>query len=115
MQAGLKGALVTRLARPELCVINTHPVANYDGDWSKANRFYPLHRAELAVLARVVSEAGPSAVVCGDFNVSRESSLFGDFMAATGLADAFEGACPATFPGQNISRRVRRRIASISS
>jgi endonuclease/exonuclease/phosphatase family protein len=97
LQARLKGALVTRLARPELCVINTHPVANYDGDWSEANRFYPLHRAELAVLARVVSEAGPRAVVCGDFNVSRESTLFGEFMADTGLADAFGGACPATF------------------
>jgi hypothetical protein len=97
LQARLKGALVTRLARPELCVINTHPVANYDGDWSEANRFYPLHRAELAVLARVVNEAGPRAVVCGDFNVSRESTLFGDFMAATGLADAFEGGCPPTF------------------
>ena len=33
----------------------------------------------------------------GDFNVSRESSLFGEFMAATGLADAFGGGCPATF------------------
>ena len=57
VQARLKGALVTRLARPELCVINTHPVANHDGDWSEANRFYPLHRAELRVLARVVNEA----------------------------------------------------------
>jgi endonuclease/exonuclease/phosphatase family metal-dependent hydrolase len=90
-------ALVTRLARPELCVINTHPVANNDGDWSEANRFYPLHRAELAVLARVVTEAGPRAVVCGDFNVARESPLFGAFMATTGLADAFGGGCPATF------------------
>jgi sphingomyelin phosphodiesterase 2 len=97
LQARLKGALVTRLARPELCVINTHPVANYDGDWSEANRFYPLHRAELTVLAHVVNAAGPRAVVCGDFNVSRESSLFGEFMAATGLADAFAGACPPTF------------------
>ncbi len=26
-RAALKGALVTRLARPELCVINTHPLA----------------------------------------------------------------------------------------
>ena len=64
VQAGLKGALMTRLARPELCVINTHPVANRDGDWSTANRFYPLHRAQFAVLARVVNEAGPRAVVC---------------------------------------------------
>ena len=31
------------------------------------------------------------------YAVSRESALFGDFMAATGLADAFGGACPATF------------------
>ena len=96
-QARLKGALVTRLARPELCVINTHPVANHDGDWSEANRFYPLHRAQFAVLAHVVNEAGPRAVVCGDFNIARESSLFGEFTAATGLADAFEGACPPTF------------------
>jgi endonuclease/exonuclease/phosphatase family metal-dependent hydrolase len=97
VQARLKGALVTRVARPELCVINTHPVANYDGDWSEANRFYPLHRAEFTVLARVVNQAGPRAVVCGDFNIARESTLFGDFMAATGLADAFGGTCPATF------------------
>src|SRR2546423_1326310 len=55
VQARLKGALMTRLARPGLCVINTHPVANHDGDWSEANRFYPLHRAEFDVLARVVT------------------------------------------------------------
>ena len=45
----------------------------------KANRFYPLHRAQLAVLAHVANEAGPHAVVCGDFNVARESALFGEF------------------------------------
>jgi sphingomyelin phosphodiesterase 2 len=96
-QARAKGALVTRLARPELCVIDTHPVANHDGDWSEANRYYPLHRAEFGVLVQVVREAGPRAVVCGDFNLSRESTLFGEFMAATGLADAFAGTCPPTF------------------
>jgi len=96
-QARLKGALVTWLARPGLCVINTHPMANIDGHWSKANRFYPLHRAQLAVLAHVANEAGPHAVVCGDFNIARESPLFGEFTAATGLADAFDGACPPTF------------------
>jgi sphingomyelin phosphodiesterase 2 len=96
-QARLKGALVTRLARPELRVINTHPVANHDGDWSTANRYYPLHRAQFGVLAQVVNEAGPRAVVCGDFNISRESPLFGEFTAATGLADAFKGACPPTY------------------
>jgi len=96
-RAALKGALVTRLARPEVCVINTHPVVNRDGDWSRANRFYPLHRAQLAVLARVVNGVAALAVVCGDFNIDRESSLFSEFVEDTGLADAFEGTCPATF------------------
>jgi sphingomyelin phosphodiesterase 2 len=96
-RAGLKGALVTRLARPRLCVVNTHPVANWDGDWSPGNRFYPLHEAQLDILARVVRGVLGPAVVCGDFNVDRDSSLFGGFMADTGLADAFEGECPATF------------------
>ena len=36
-------------------------------------------------------------MVCGDFNVARESPLFGEFTAATGLADGFDGACPPTF------------------
>ena len=44
----------------------------------------------------MLSVAGP-AVVCGDFNVDRDSSLFGDFVAGTGLVDAFGGSCPATF------------------
>jgi sphingomyelin phosphodiesterase 2 len=96
-RARLKGALVTRLARPRLCVVNTHPVANWDGDWSQGNRFYPLHKAQLDVLARVVRGVPGPAVVCGDFNIDRDSSLFGGFMADTGLADAFGGECPATF------------------
>jgi len=78
-------------------VISTHPVANRDGDWSEANRFYRLHRAQLAILTRVVHGVAGPAVVCGDFNIDRESSLFGEFIAGTGLADAFGGACPATF------------------
>ena len=39
---------MTSLSRPGLCIVNTHPVANKDGDWSRANRFYPLHQAQLA-------------------------------------------------------------------
>jgi len=65
-RAALKGALVTRVARPGLWVVNTHPVANRDGDWSPDSRFYPLHRAQLDVLAQVVRGAGGPGVVCGD-------------------------------------------------
>jgi sphingomyelin phosphodiesterase 2 len=98
LRAAVKGALVTRLAGPGLRVVNTHPSPNPDGDWSPRGRFYPLHKAQLDVLARVVRGAGgPAVVVCGDFNVNRDNPLFGSFLAGTGLADAFEGSCPATF------------------
>jgi len=96
-RAAVKGALVTRLAHPGLCVINTHPVANRDGDWSETGRFYPLHRAQLGVLAEVVGGVLAPPVVCGDFNIDRDSALFGGFASGAGLADAFEGSCPATF------------------
>jgi endonuclease/exonuclease/phosphatase family metal-dependent hydrolase len=97
LQARMKGALVTRLAHPALSVVNTHPVANHDGDWSRENRFFPVHRAQLAALARTVDGAGVPVVVCGDFNVDRDSVLFSEFIADTGLADAFGGSCPATY------------------
>lgn len=97
LEASLKGALVTRLTRPGLSVVNTHLAANRDGDWSPGSRFGPLHRAQLAVLARIVRGAAGPAVVCGDFNVARDSSLFDEFVTDAGLADAFEGNCPATF------------------
>ena len=35
-------------------------------------------------------------MICGDFNIDRGSSLFGEFLAGAGLADAFGGSCPAT-------------------
>jgi hypothetical protein len=72
-RAWLKGILVTELPDPGACVMNTHPVANRDGDWSRANRFFPLHQGQLGVVARVVGAAAAPAVVCGDFNVDRDS------------------------------------------
>jgi sphingomyelin phosphodiesterase 2 len=97
LAGAMKGVLVTRLAGPGLCVVNTHPMSNRDGDWSRTGRYYPLHKAQLDALARVVLAVSGPAVVCGDFNVDRGSSLFGDFVAGAGLADAFGGRCPATY------------------
>jgi sphingomyelin phosphodiesterase 2 len=96
-RAGMKGALVTRLVQPQVSIISTHPLSNRDGDWSAANRFYPLHRAQLDALTQVVRGASLLAVVCGDFNIDRDSALFSDFAEKTGLSDAFAGGCPATF------------------
>ena len=78
-------------------MVNTHPLANTDGDWSERNRFYPAHRAQLAVLADTVGSVPTPVVVCGDFNVDRDSALFADFLEQAMLADVFEGRCPPTF------------------
>jgi sphingomyelin phosphodiesterase 2 len=97
LRAPLKGSLVTWLVRPHLRIINTHPLANRDGDWSESNRFFAVQRGQLAALARIVRADPLPAVVCGDFNVARDSSLHRAFIADTGLADAFGGRCPPTF------------------
>lgn len=97
LQGRLKGALVTKIASCGLSVVNTHPLANGDGDWSAANRFFPAHRTQLAGLSRAVAGVPAPVVVCGDFNVNRESALFRDFVSETGLRDVFEGRCPPTF------------------
>ena len=112
-RAALKGVLVTRLARLELCVLNTHPVANRDGDWSRAGRFYPLHRAQLATLARTVRGVGVPVVVCGDFNVDRDSSLLGEFMAETGLTDTFAGIAAGHVPAFIAAELIGGAAASL--
>jgi endonuclease/exonuclease/phosphatase family metal-dependent hydrolase len=90
----LKGSLVTRL--DNLCIVNTHPMPNFDGDWSSANRHAPMHRQQLNHLARVV-KGREAAVVLGDFNIAADSDLFRTFQAATGLVDAFAGDDTPTF------------------
>jgi endonuclease/exonuclease/phosphatase (EEP) superfamily protein YafD len=92
-----KGMLVTRLTDPDVSIVNTHPTANADGDWSSGNRFTSLHRQQLASLAAVVQSLQPPVVVCGDFNIARDSDLHRDFLEKTQLADAFGGQCAPTF------------------
>ena len=102
LTAGLRGAVVTRLAGDGpggtgLAVVNTHTTSNKDGDWSPSNRHYPVHRAQLAALAAVMRDIGGPAVLCGDFNIPRDNALFDGFLADSGLSDAFEGSCPPTY------------------
>lgn len=98
-----KGTIVTRLAKPDVTIVNTHPTAKSDGDWSSSNRFYPVHRGQLARLARIVKALPIPAIVCGDFNVAGDSALFQDFLSDTGLADASDGRCPPLFHAAYLS------------
>jgi endonuclease/exonuclease/phosphatase family metal-dependent hydrolase len=97
LKAVLKGALVSRLVEPRVGIVNTHLLANFDGDWSQTSRFYRAHRSQLAGLASSVASVPGPTIVSGDFNISRESSLYRDFLAETKLVDAFGGKCPPTF------------------
>ncbi|HZX03706.1 endonuclease/exonuclease/phosphatase family protein [Kribbella sp.] len=87
-----RGVLRTRL--PSLTVLNTHLLANRDGDWSPTNRFHAIHQAQLAALSRYA--AAEPAVLTGDFNVPRDSALYRDFLCDSQLVDAFDD-CPPTF------------------
>jgi sphingomyelin phosphodiesterase 2 len=96
---------VAEFPNPGVCVVNVHPVANRDGDWSQAGRFFPLHQGQLGVAARVVAGVPGPAVVCGDFNIDRDSVLLRDFLSKTELADAFGGRCPPTFHSEYLPDR----------
>ena len=97
--ANLKGTLVTRLTQPAMVIVNTHPSAVRDGDWTESGRFAPLQRHQYGVLARIVAELPDdlAIAVCGDFNAPADSDVHRQLLAATGLHDAFDGRCPPTF------------------
>ncbi|GAB2592927.1 endonuclease/exonuclease/phosphatase family protein [Kribbella endophytica] len=94
-KARFKGVLLTRL--DDLWIANTHLLANPAGDWSDDSRFTPIHRGQLDALARVVESLDGPVVLCGDFNVARDSTPYEEFLKRAGLVDAFNGECPPTF------------------
>lgn len=91
------GMLTVRLTDSRVSVLNVHPTANTDGDWSEHNRFRQLQSTQLAALADLVDADNSPSVVCGDFNVARISTLHQTLHQQTGLRDAFNGQCPPTF------------------
>ncbi|MFG1911592.1 endonuclease/exonuclease/phosphatase family protein [Kribbella sp. NPDC048928] len=91
------GMLTVRLADSPARVLNIHPTANTDGDWSEDNRFRQLQRDQLTAVAQTVTADSSPAVVCGDFNVARASALHPELRQRSGLRDTFDGRCPPTF------------------
>ena len=91
------GVLTVRLADSRVRVLNIHPTANTDGDWSEHNRFRQLQRDQFTALAQAVAADSSPTVVCGDFNVAQASTLHRELRRRSGLRDAFDGECPPTF------------------
>jgi endonuclease/exonuclease/phosphatase (EEP) superfamily protein YafD len=96
-----KGLLVTRIsiAGRHVAVVNTHLLANSDGDWSRTNPYARAEEAELNQLAEVLTTIDPDLplLVVGDFNVPRGSWLLDEFLARSGLRDVLAGDPRPTF------------------
>jgi endonuclease/exonuclease/phosphatase family metal-dependent hydrolase len=91
--------------------VNTHPVANTDGDWSTTNRFYPVQRGQLALLVRLVRAQQQPTVLCGDFNVAADSPLMAELLADAAVRDVFAGGPAPTFREHYLpAGRVPQRI-----
>jgi len=90
-----KGVLATRLeyAGLSIVVLNTHLNANYSGNWGRRNRYALGEAEQLRQLAEIVRGQPPEALVvaAGDFNFPRDSWLYDEFLAASGMIDPQAG------------------------
>ena len=91
------GILTVQPEDLDVRVLNIHPTANTDGDWSEGNRFRQVQGDQFDALAQAARADSSPAVVCGDFNVARSSTLHSELWRRSGLRDAFDGGCPPTF------------------
>jgi endonuclease/exonuclease/phosphatase family metal-dependent hydrolase len=90
-----KGVLATRLEYVGLpiVVLNTHMHANYSGNWDRRNRYTYAEAEQLRQLAEIVREQPPETLVvaAGDFNFPRDSWLYQEFVAESGMTDPLAG------------------------
>ncbi|MBC7776751.1 MAG: hypothetical protein H7246_15055 [Phycisphaerae bacterium] len=86
-----KGMLISSLQWEDapVVLINTHIIANYNGDWERQGVFARMQEKQLHQLAEVVAIQPSNAlvVVVGDFNIPRGSRLYKNFLQRTGLID----------------------------
>jgi endonuclease/exonuclease/phosphatase family metal-dependent hydrolase len=86
-----KGMLITSFqwAEVPVVIINTHILANYNGDWERGGIFARMQEKQLRQLAETVAVQLTNAlvVVVGDFNMPRGSRLYRNFLGWTGLID----------------------------
>src|SRR5215207_3305240 len=86
-----KGMLISSLQweGAPVVVINTHVIANYNGDWERQGVFARMQEKQLHQLAEIVAIQPSDAlvVVVGDFNIPRGSRLYKNFLQGTGLID----------------------------
>jgi endonuclease/exonuclease/phosphatase (EEP) superfamily protein YafD len=74
-------------------MVNTHIMANYNGDWNRQGVFARMQEKQLHQLAGLIAmqPADALVVVVGDFNIPRGSRLYMDFLDRSGLIDTLAG------------------------
>jgi len=86
-----KGVLTVHLQVDglDIFILNTHMNANYIGDWHRKNPLTLVQRRQVQVLSRLLKAvpAEALAIVCGDFNFPRATSLYEELVTQNGLFD----------------------------
>jgi endonuclease/exonuclease/phosphatase family metal-dependent hydrolase len=100
--------------RDGLVVVNAHLIANKDGDWSQANRHYPLHKAQLSRVKEFLARSdyeSRSIILTGDFNVAKNSDLYGYFTEESSWQDTMKDDFTPTFHSEYLPKgRMPQRI-----
>lgn len=90
-----KGMLISTLYWGDVpvVVINTHILANYNGNWGRAGVYTRMQEKQLLQLAQTVAAQPANALVAvvGDFNIPRGSYLYQDLLSQTALVDVLAG------------------------
>lgn len=117
VKSGMKGILTSRLTIVPLTLVNTHPLANDDWEWSASNRFNDLQKAQLDTLATVVkaqiAQYSEGLVLGCDLNVAKDSEPFETFLAKSGLHDPFQGDVTPTFHSEFLAGNYRSRCIDV--
>lgn len=117
-KSAMKGVLISRITTLPLTVLNTHPLANDDWDWSSDNRFHALHEATLGQLMTIVHQQSPKGedgaiFLGGDLNIAKDSELFPRFLGKAGLWDAFHDDVSPTFYEEFLDPELHARCIDV--
>lgn len=86
-----KGILISKLRSSPIYFVNTHLTTNRDNDWSKNNRFFSIHQAQIKELCALINSIKHYSliVISGDFNISKKSDLYKKLIKELHAKDVF--------------------------
>jgi len=104
-----KGVLINKIKDSAIYILNTHLTANRDNDWSKTNRFYPVHVSQIEKLKKAIEniKSFNFLIVSGDFNISKNSDLYKNITDKIQLKDVFKEYNFPTFHQEFMSKKEK--------